>query len=326
MHFAKKEQSTPDPTRNKIWHNGKLIDWKDATLHVMSHVVHYGSSVFEGIRCYQCGEESVVFRLQDHIRRLINSGKIYRMEIEYSEEQLQDAILDTIRGNSLRSCYIRPIIFRGYGQFGVNPIGTPLEAYVVVWEWGKYLGAEALEKGVDVCVSSWNRFAPNTMPALSKAGGNYLNSQLVKMEAVLDGYQEGIALDSHGYISEGSGENLFVILNGTLHTPPLTASVLAGITRDSVLSIARDLNIPVVERPLPREILYIADELFFTGTAAEITPIRTVDHIPVGPGKRGPITEKVQKEFFDYIEGRKADRHGWLTPVYSDSRKSALQS
>ncbi|HEY3130712.1 MAG TPA: branched-chain amino acid transaminase [Acidobacteriota bacterium] len=307
----------PDYSSQKIWHNGRLINWNDATLHVMSHVVHYGSSVFEGVRCYQSSDNSVVFRLADHMHRLLNSCKIYRMECEYSQEQLEDAVLETIRANGLKSCYIRPIIFRGYGQFGVNPIGTPLETYVAVWEWGSYLGKEAMEIGADVCVSSWNRFAPNTLPAIAKAGGNYLNSQLVKMEAIKNGYQEGIALDAEGYISEGSGENLFVILDQVIHTPPLTASILPGITRNTVITLAKDLGYRMVETNLPREILYVADEIFMTGTAAEITPIRSVDQMPVGAGKRGPVTEELQREFFNCIEGRKEDRFGWLTAVYS---------
>ncbi len=312
-----KDHPKPDYSHQKIWHNGRLINWDDAKIHIMSHVVHYGSSVFEGIRCYQSNDNSVVFRLPDHMRRLLNSCKIYRMDSKYSQDQLEDAVLDTIRANKLKSCYIRPIIVRGYGQFGVNPLGTPLETYIAVWEWGSYLGKEAMETGADVCVSSWNRFAPNTLPAIAKAGGNYLNSQLVKMEAVKNGYQEGIALDTQGYISEGSGENIFVILKDVIHTPPLTASILPGITRDTVITIAKDLGYRVVETNLPREILYLADEIFMTGTAAEITPIRSVDQIVVGAGKRGLITEQLQKEFFDYIEGRKEDRFGWLTAVYS---------
>ncbi|MBI3940717.1 MAG: branched-chain amino acid transaminase [Acidobacteria bacterium] len=315
----------PDYSDLKIWHNGKMINWNDASVHVMSHVVHYGSSVFEGMRCYQTEADSAVFRLPAHIRRLLNSCKVYRMDCPYTHEQLQEAVLETIRANSLKSCYVRPVIFRGCGQFGVNPTGNPLEAYIAVWEWGKYLGSEALEKGVNVCVSSWNRFAPNTLPALAKAGGNYLNSQLVKMEAVANGYQEGIALDSQGHISEGSGENLFVVIDKVIHTPPLAASILPGITRDTVITLARDLGYSVVEEMLPREILYLADEIFFTGTAAEITPIRSVDQIVVGPGRRGPVTEALQSEFFDYVEGRKQDRFGWLTPVYLHSARPALK-
>ncbi|MBI2821042.1 MAG: branched-chain amino acid transaminase [Acidobacteria bacterium] len=315
----------PDYSNLKIWHNGKLLNWNDATLHVMSHVVHYGSSVFEGMRCYQTGNDSAVFRLADHMRRLLRSCKVYRMECPYTEEELQEGVLETIRCNKLKSCYVRPVIFRGCGQFGVNPLANPVETYIIVWEWGKYLGTEALEKGVNVCISSWNRFAPNTLPALAKAGGNYLNSQLVKMEAMANGYQEGIALDSQGYLSEGSGENLFVILNGVLFTPPLAASILPGITRDSVMTVARDLGYQVVEEMLPRETLYLADEAFFTGTAAEITPIRSVDQIVIGTGRRGPVTEILQREFFDHVEGRKEDRFGWLTPVYMQAARPALK-
>jgi branched-chain amino acid aminotransferase len=247
------------------------------------------------------------------------------MDCPYSEEQLRDAVLETIRANGLKSCYVRPVIFRGYGQFGVNATGNPLEAYVAVWDWGKYLGTEALEKGVNVCVSSWNRFSPNTLPALAKAGGNYLNSQLVKMEAVANGYQEGIALDSQGFVSEGSGENIFVVMNGAIYTPPLNSSILPGITRDSVVTLARGLGYTVIEQMLPREILYMAEEVFFTGTAAEITPVRSVDQIVIGGGSRGPITEMLQEEFFDYVEGRKQDRFGWLSSVYLHSAKPVLK-
>jgi branched-chain amino acid aminotransferase len=299
----------------KIWHNGRFISWDDARIHVLSHVVSYGSSVFEGIRCYSTESGPAVFRLREHMRRMIDSAKIYRMDIGYTIEQLSEAILELVRVNKLQSCYLRPLAFRGYGEIGVNPLRNPVEVYLACWEWGKYLGEEALSQGVDVCVSSWNRIAPNTLPALAKAGANYMNSQLIKMEALLNGYAEGIGLDAAGYVSEGSGENIFVVRDGRIHTPPLGASVLPGITRDTVLTLARDLQIPVVETIIPREMLYIADEVFFSGTAAEITPIRSIDKIQVGKGSRGPVTEALQTEFFGIISGKAPDRHGWLSPV-----------
>jgi branched-chain amino acid aminotransferase len=299
----------------KIWRNGKFIAWDDARVHVLSHVIHYGSSVFEGIRCYETATGPAIFRLREHVRRLADSAKIYRMDkLAYSQEELAGAMVELVRVNNMKSCYIRPVVFRGYGDVGVNGINNPVEVYMACWEWGKYLGDEALASGVDVCVSSWTRIAPNTLPALAKAGANYMNSQLIKMEAVTNGYTEGIALDSSGTVSEGSGENLFVVRDGTLITPPLAASVLPGITRDTILRLAKDLGIPVEHQSIPREMLYIADELFFSGTAAEITPIRSVDRITIGAGKRGPITEALQREFFAIVNGAKADRHNWLTP------------
>jgi branched-chain amino acid aminotransferase len=300
----------------KIWHNGNFIDWNDATIHVLAHVTSYGSSVFEGIRCYETQSGPAVFRAREHARRLLDSAKIYRMEMQYSADQLVDAMLELVRVNGLQSCYLRPLVIRGYGNVGVLPTKeNPIETYIACWEWGKYLGEEALGEGVDVCVSSWTRIAPNTLPALAKAGANYMNSQLVRMEAHVNGYAEGIALDAAGYVSEGSGENVFVIRDGRIITPPLGASVLPGITRQSVIELARSLDIPISEAPVPRELLYIADEVFFTGTAAEITPIRSVDRIPVGQGRRGPITEQLQHEFFGIVEGVKPDRYNWLTPV-----------
>jgi branched-chain amino acid aminotransferase len=303
------------PRSELIWMNGKLVPWDDARIHVGSHVIHYGSAVFEGIRCYKTARGPAVFRLDAHTERLFGSAKIYWMDVPWSAEQVNAAILETIAANRLESCYVRPVIYRGYGQLGVNPLGTPVEMAILVWEWGKYLGAEALEQGVDVCVSSWTRMAPNTLPAMAKTAANYMNSQLIKVEAVKGGFAEGIALDSHGYVSEGSGENLFVVSKGRLLTPPLVSSILPGITRDTVLTLARRLDIPVEEKALPREALYLADEIFFTGTAAEVTPIRSVDRVTVGRGKRGPVTEELQKAFFDVIEGRADDEHGWLTPV-----------
>ena len=295
--------------------NGKLVPWDDARIHVGSHVIHYGSAVFEGVRCYKTPKGSAVFRLDAHTERLFNSAKIYWMELGYTPEQLNDAILETIRANRMDACYIRPIAYRGFGELGVNPLASPVEVAIMVWDWGKYLGQEALEQGVDVCVSSWTRMAPNTLPAMAKSAGNYLNSQLIKVEAVKGGFAEGIALDAAGYVSEGSGENLFAVVKGRLVTPPLVSSVLPGITRDSVLALAQKLGIAVEEKALPREMLYLADELFFTGTAAEITPIRSVDRQSVGSGKRGPVTAALQKAFFDVIECRAADEHGWLTFV-----------
>ena len=299
----------------KIWHNGRLIDWDDAKIHVLAHVINYGSSVFEGIRCYETKHGPAIFRAAEHMRRLVDSAKIYRMDLPYSVEQLVDASVNLVRANGLDSCYIRPIVLRGYGDMGVMPVNNPIETYMACWSWGKYLGEEALANGVDVCVSSWTRIAPNTLPALAKAGANYMNSQLIRMEAAANGYAEGIALDQSGYISEGSGENIFVIRDGKILTPPLGASVLPGITRNSILSIASELAIPVVETTIPREALYIADEVFFSGTAVEVTPIRSVDRIVIGSGRRGPITEKIQKRFFDIVSGVTEDTFGWLTPV-----------
>jgi branched-chain amino acid aminotransferase len=300
----------------KIWHDGRFIPWEQATIHVLSHVVSYGSSVFEGIRCYATPSGPAIFRLREHVRRMLDSAKVYRMEnLGYSASELAEAMLELVRVNRLDSCYIRPIVMRGYGEMGVNPLKNPIDVYIACWSWGKYLGDEALAEGVDVCVSSWRRIAPDTLPALAKAGANYMNSQLMKMEALANGYSEGIALDAAGYVSEGSGENIFVVRDGRIHTPPLGNSVLPGITRDSVLTLAGELGIPVVETIVPREMLYIADEVFFSGTAAEITPIRSIDRIAIGKGRRGPVTERLQKEFFAIVSGAKPDRHGWLTTV-----------
>lgn len=302
-------------TATKAWRNGKLIDWEDATVHVMTHALHYGTAFFEGIRCYKTERGSEVFRLNDHIQRLYNSCRIYRIEISYEEEELQTACLETIQANGLEECYIRPLVFRGVGSIGVNPLNNPVEYFILVWKWGKYLGDEAIEQGVDVCVSSWNRAAPNTFPPLAKAAGNYLNGGLIKMEAVTNGFAEGIALDSHGYVSEGSGENLFVFVRGKLFTSPLAQAILPGITRDTVITLAREAGYEVCEQTIPREMLYTADEIFMTGTAAEITPVRSVDRVPVGSGTRGPVTTDLQQRFFEYVEGRVEDRHHWMTPV-----------
>jgi branched-chain amino acid aminotransferase len=300
----------------KIWHNGRFIKWEDATVHVLSHVLHYGSSVFEGIRCYRTPTGPAIFRLPEHVRRILDSAKVYRMEpVGFTAAQLSEAVIELVRVNKMTACYVRPIVFRGYGEVGVNPLNNPIDVYIACWEWGKYLGEEAMAQGVDVCVSSWNRLAPNTLPALAKAGANYMNSQLIKMEALANGYAEGIALNTAGYVSEGSGENVFVVRDGELRTPPLGASALPGITRNTVITLARELAIPVVEGEIPREMLYIADEAFLSGTAAEITPIRSVDRITVGKGYRGPITEKLQKAFFAILDGSQPDSHGWLSPV-----------
>jgi branched-chain amino acid aminotransferase len=305
----------------KIWHNGKLIRWDDAKIHVMSHVVNYGSAVFEGIRCYAQSQGPAIFRAAEHAQRLLNSAKIYRIETDFTRDDLVAGMIELVKANGIWPCYLRPIILRGYGEVGVNPFNSPTEVYIANYEWGKYLG-HGDEEGVDVCVSSWNRLAPNTMPAMSKSGANYMNSQLIKMEAILNGYAEGIALDSNGYVSEGSGENVFVVREGRLMTPPLASSVLPGITRESVIKLAQELGIPFVEQMIPREMLYVADEVFFSGTAAEITPIRSVDKITVTKGQIGPITRALQKEFFGIVRGTAPDRHGWLTPVPVGSKQA----
>jgi branched-chain amino acid aminotransferase len=311
----------------KVWRNGEIIDWDDARVHIMSHVIHYGSSVFEGIRCYNTTQGSAVFRLPEHIQRLMNSAKIYRMDPAFTRDQIIDATLDLIRKSGLDECYIRPVIIRGLDEdkpsFGVNPFGSPIDTYIATWQWGKYLGEEALETGIDVCVSSWTRITSNSMPAMAKAGANYMNSQLIKMEAILGGFSEGIALDDRGYVSEGSGENIFLVNNGKLITPPLGASILPGITRDSVLQIARELGIEVLETTIQRSALYLADEVFFTGTAAEITPIRSVDRITVGSGRCGEMTKRLQDEFFKIIAAERPAPFGanWLTFVNEAGEK-----
>jgi branched-chain amino acid aminotransferase len=299
----------------KIWHNGRLIAWNDAKIHVLSHVISYGSSIFEGVRCYNTRRGPAIFRARDHAQRLIDSAKIYRMQIPYTVDELTAAMVDTVRDNKLQDCYIRPIVLRGYGDVGVLPNNNPIETYIACYPWGRYLGHEAIADGVDVCVSSWTRMAPNTLPALAKAGANYMNSQLIRMEADVNGYTEGIALDNAGYVSEGSGENLFVVRNGKIVTPPLGASVLPGITRDTIIRIAGQLDIPIVETIIPREMLYIADEVFFSGTACEVTPIRSVDRVPVGNGQRGPITTQIQNRYFEVVTGEAEDEFGWLTMV-----------
>lgn len=305
-----------------VWFNGELVPYDEANVHVLTHALHYGSSVFEGIRCYDTEQGSAILRLDEHMRRLVDSATIHRMEIPYDQEELEAATVKTIENSGLASCYIRPIVFRGHGPMGVNPLENPVETVIAVWEWGEYLGEEALEKGVDVEVSSWNRMAPNTFPALAKAGGNYLNASLVKMDAVKNDKIEGIMLSTDGYLAEGSGENLFVVRDETLYTAPTSLSILPGITRDAVMTLARERGYTVKEQKLPREALYIADELFFTGTAAEITPIRSVDDYTIGSGRRGPITEELQEAFFDIVK-KGNDPHDWLTFVDVEEEATA---
>src|SRR5687768_13598716 len=314
------------PQSGKIWMNGTLVPWADAKIHIGTHAIHYGSAVFEGVRCYNTPEGPAVFRLDAHTRRLFDSAKIYRMDVPIGPDDFNRAVVETIAANEMDACYIRPIIYRGYGLLGVNPFPCPVDMAILVMDWGKYLGPEALEKGVDARVSSWTRIAPNTLPAMAKSAANYMNSQLIKMEAITEGYSEGIALDSEGYLSEGSGENIFLVKNGTLLTPPLVSSILPGITRDSVMTLARRQGIPVREERVPREMLYLADEVFFTGTAAEITPIRSVDKIVIGKGARGPVTEAVQRAFFDVIECRVPDEFGWLTFVPVGAAQAAVEA
>jgi len=300
----------------KIWMNGKFVDWKDATIHIATHVIHYGSGVFEGARCYSTPKGSACFRLEPHMRRLMESAKIYRMEYPLDLQAWMNVVLETIRINEMKACYIRPLLFRGYKELGVNPLSIPVDAAVMVWDWGAYLGKAALEEGVDVKVSSWTRMAPNTLPAMAKSTANYANSALIKMEAVADGYSEGIALDVNGNLSEGSGQNLLIVRDGQIFTPALGSSILGGITRDSIITLAREAGYTVTETVLPREALYTADEVFFVGTAAEVTPVRSVDKIKVGAGKPGSVTKALQTAFFKVINGEVPDRHNWLTYVY----------
>ena len=309
---------SPFKTDGMVWINGRMVPWPEANIHIASHVIHYGSSIFEGFRAYRHPQGTAVFRLDAHIRRLFNSCKIYRMEIPYSPADLGQAVLKTIRINRLESCYVRPIVYRGYGTLGVDPFPNPVDCAILVWEWGQYLGEAALESGVDVKVSTWTRMAANTFPALAKSGANYMNSQLIKMEAKLEGYAEGIALNTRGHVSEGSGENIFLVQDGKLITPPLSSAVLPGITRDCVMTLAREMGLAVAEDTVPREMLYVADEVFMTGSAAEITPVRSVDRILIGSGKRGPTTKRLQEAFFDVVEGRRPDDHRWLTIVERD--------
>ncbi len=302
-----------------VWHDGEFINWSDARVHVMSHVLHYGSSIFEGIRCYSTKQGPAIFRLREHMQRFLNSAKIYRMDHQWTLEQLCEASMELVRRSGMDQCYIRPILFRSLDEahpaFGVNPFPNPLACYIGAWDWGKYLGDEAIEQGVDVCVSTWQRLTANSMPAMAKSGANYMNSQLIKMEALLNGFAEGIALDDRGYVSEGSGENIFLVTGDIVLTPPLSSSILPGITRDSVIQICQELGITVKERTIQRAALYVADELFFSGTAAEVTPIRSVDRIPVGSGGRGPITEKIQRVYFEITKGERPAPGNWLTYI-----------
>lgn len=310
----------------KVWMNGRLVDFADAKIHVFTHALHYGSGLFEGIRCYNTKRGPAIFRLDQHTRRLFDSCKIYRMEIPHSPEEINRACIDVIRANEFEDCYLRPVVYRGFASLGVFPGPCPVDVVVAAWRWGKYLGTEAIEQGVDVRVSSWSRIAPNTFPAMAKATGNYMNSILVRMEAGIDGYAEGIALDVNGYVSEGSGENIFVVRDGRIYTPHFGSSILNGITRASIIQIAKEFGYEVIETFIPREMLYIADEVFFTGTAAEVTPIRSIDRITIGAGRRGPVTERLQTEFFAYINGEIPDRYNWLTPVYADREAGAAKT
>ena len=304
-----------DDTASKIWFDGNMVDWKDANIHVLSHVVHYGTSVFEGIRAYNNENGVAVFRLKEHVQRLFDSAKTYKIEIPYTQEEIEEAILETVRVNDLNGCYIRPIVFKGYGELGVDPSNCPVNVVIAAWEWGSYLGEEGMANGVDIGVSSWRKPAPDTFPALAKCGANYMNSQLAKLEAIDNGYDEAIMLDYEGHVSEGSGENIFLVEGEKLFTPAMSSSNLKGITRDSIMTIANDLGYEVVEEVISRERLYSANEVFFTGTAAEVTPIRSIDHRTIGIGRRGPISEKIQSAFFDIVEAKVEDKYGWLSYI-----------
>ncbi len=299
----------------KVWMNGNIINFEDAKVSVLCHALHYGTSFFEGIRAYKTKKGTAIFRLREHVERLFNSAKIYRTEIPFTVDEIIDAIVNLIKVNNLEACYIRPLVYRGLGALGVNPFNSPVEVMIAVWEWGAYLGEDAITKGVDVKVSTWTKIAPNTLPTMAKAGANYMNSQLAKMEAIIDGYEEGILLNSMGFVAEGSGENLFLIKNGKIYTTPFSSSILPGITRESVITIAKEFGYEVIETHIPREWLYIADELFFTGTAAEVTPIKSVDRISIGKGERGEITEKIQSRLFGILKGEVEDKYGWLTYI-----------
>ncbi|KPJ52203.1 MAG: branched-chain amino acid aminotransferase [Planctomycetes bacterium DG_58] len=298
-----------------IWMDGELVPWADAKIHVLSHVVHYGSSVFDSMRCYETPKGLFCFRLSEHVKRLFFSAKIYRMEISYSREEIIQAAKDLLRENGLKTCYLRPLVYRGYSDLGVNPTSCPVCVMIAAWEWGVYLGEEGQENGIDVCVSSWQRLAHDTMPMLSKAGGHYLNNQLITQEAKINGYAEGIALTTSGFVSEGAGENIFIVKNGGLITPPTAAAILPGITRHSIITLAKERGVKVSRQMIPREGLYIADEAFLTGTAAEVTPVRSIDRIPVGDGKPGPVTKMLQDAFNGIITGRDEDTHGWMEPM-----------
>jgi branched-chain amino acid aminotransferase len=311
------------PGTGKIWMNGKLVEWKDATIHIGSHVVHYGSAVFEGARCYETKRGPACFRLDAHVRRLFDSARIYRMDVPYGEDAISEAILNLIQVNGFKACYIRPIVYRGYDSLGVNPLPCPVDVAIMLWEWGAYFTKDAIEEGLDVKIATWARNAPNTTPGMAKSVANYANAQLIKLEAIADGYAEGIALDTQGNLSEGSGQNLFVVRENVIYTPPIGNSVLWGITRDSVITIARDLGFEVREQTLPRETLYIADEVFFVGTAVEVTPIKSVDRVKVGRGRRGPITEAIQQRFFELVRGDGEDKYGWLQYINQPAASGA---
>ncbi len=300
------------PRAEFIWMDGELVPWDEAKIHVLAHVIHYGSGAFEGARVYAHPKGSAMLRMGDHVRRLLESSKMLRMEVPYSAEEILQAIRDTVAANKLDACYVRPMIYRGVGPAGVNPLANPVNMFIAVWEWGKYLGDEALNDGVDVCVSNFRRMAPDTHLPMGKVAGNYVNSQYAKMEAVLGGFSEAILLDHTGNLAEGSGENLFLVRDRKIYTPGFGNTVLGGITRNCVITLAQELGYEVTEQSMPREMLYIADEAFFCGTAAEVTPIRSVDRLPVGAGSRGPVTKEIQSAFFDILEGRAEDRHGWL--------------
>ena len=302
---------------DQVWMNGSLVAWKDATVHVATHALHYGTGIFEGIRAYQTKDGSAVYRLPEHMRRLYDSCRVYRMEPRWSVDELSAAVVETVRVNGYESCYIRPLVYRGLETLGLDPRPCPVDVSIIVWEWAAMFGADGLSKGIDVGVSSWTRLAPNTLPAMAKATGNYANSGLIKMQAMIDGYGDAIALDESGLVSEGSGQNLFLVRDKVIYTPSVTSSILQGITRDSVLVMARDLGYEVREAAMPREFLYMADEAFFCGTAVEITPIKSIDRIPVGTGERGPVTAALQQQFFGIITGEVPDSHRWLTPVTS---------
>ena len=301
--------------KGKIWFDGKFVDWDEAKISVMSHVVHYGSSIFDSLRCYDTEKGPAIFRLEAHVDRLYDSAKIYRMEIPFTKKQFCAAVVETVKKNNLKECYIRPVVFRGYGAMGVNPMKNPVQCAIAAWEWGAYLGKDALEKGASVIISSWRRAAPDTFPALAKAGGNYMNSQLIKMDAIISGFEEAIALDVAGYVSEASGENVFMVKNGVLFTPSTGSSILAGVTRHTVFILCRDMGLRVEQHQIPRESMYIADEVFMTGTAAEITPVSKIDNIVIGEGKCGKITKQLQTEFFNLVHGKTKDKYGWLTYV-----------
>jgi branched-chain amino acid aminotransferase len=301
-----------------IWRDGKFVGWKDATVHVLAHSMQFGSAVFEGIRCYATPRGPAIFRLEDHLQRMLNSCKIYRMEVPYGIDELVAAACEVVERNGIEACYIRPMVIRGYGSAGMVPLGAPIETFIPCWPWGTYLGDGALENGVDACVSSWNRMAPNTTPSMAKIAGNYLGGQLIKMEALANGFGEGIALGPDGMISEGSGQNVFIVQRGVIYTTPSNGTLLPGITRDSIMTLARDAGFEVREQLMPRESLYVADEVFLTGTASEVTPVRSVDRITVGSGRMGEITRQLQRTFLDLVQGRSADAHGWLTHVRAE--------